>query len=158
LFPRLAAILNSGLAPDITGLEWDGDNILATRPIYGGKAILKVTPAGIGPQIATLRPKAFADAIFDDNHSGNVEQITYDNSKHGARAKVLEKISEGGQTISLTDADIIVSGGRGLREPDNFKLIKDLAGALNAAVGASRATVDAGWIPYAHQVGQTAKR
>jgi len=157
LFPRLAAKLNSGLAPDITGLEWDGENILATRPIYGGKAILKVTPAGAGPQIATLRPKAFADAVADTNHSGNIEQIAYDYAKYGARAKVLEKISEGGQTISLTDADIIVSGGRGLREPDNFKLIKDLANALGAAVGASRATVDAGWIPYAHQVGQTGK-
>jgi electron transfer flavoprotein alpha subunit len=157
LFPRLAAILNSGLAPDITGLEWDGENILATRPIYGGKAILKVTPAGAGPQIATLRPKAFADAVVDVNRSGKSEQITYDSAKHGARAKVLEKVSEGGQTISLTDADIIVSGGRGLREPDNFKLIKDLASALGAAVGASRATVDAGWIPYSHQVGQTGK-
>jgi electron transfer flavoprotein alpha subunit len=157
LFPRLAATLNSGLAPDITGLEWDGDNILATRPIYGGKAILKVTPAGNGPQIATLRPKAFADAVPDDSRSGNTEQIAYDAAKYGARAKVLERVSEGGQTISLTDADIIVSGGRGLREADNFKLINDLADAFGAAVGASRATVDAGWIPYAHQVGQTGK-
>jgi len=157
LFPRLAAILNSGLAPDITGLEWDGDNILATRPIYGGKAVLKVTPAGEGPQIATLRPKAFADAVPDESRSGNSEQIAYDAAKYGARAKVLETVSEGGQTVSLTDADIIVSGGRGLRETDNFKLIKDLANQLGAAVGASRATVDAGWIPYAHQVGQTGK-
>ena len=157
LFPRVAAILNSGLAPDVTGLEWDGDNILATRPTYGGKAILKVTPAGTGPQMTTVRPKAFADATKDDGRSGNVEQFAYDSAKHAARAKVLEKVTEGGQTISLTDADIIVSGGRGLREPDNFKLIKELADALGAAVGASRATVDAGWIPYSHQVGQTGK-
>jgi len=157
LFPRIAAILNSGLAPDITGLEWDGDNILATRPTYGGKAILKVSPTGPGPQMATLRPKAFADAIVDDSRSGNTEQFAFDSAKHGSRAKVLEKVSEGGQSISLTDADIIVSGGRGLKESDNFKLIRELADAFGAAVGASRATVDADWIPYSHQVGQTGK-
>ena len=157
LFPRLAVMLNSGMAPDITALEWDGDNILATRPAYGGKAILKVTPAGSGPQIATLRSKAFPDAQPDDNRSGKTENITFDAGKHGARAKVLEKVVESDQKVSLTDADIIVSGGRGLREPENFKLIRELADALGAAVGASRATVDAGWIPYAHQVGQTGK-
>ena len=157
LFPRLAAVLNSGLAPDITGLEWDGDNILAARPAYGGKAILKVSPVGPGPQMAALRPKAFADAEPDDSRSGSTEQIAYDSSKHGSRAKVLEKVIEGGQTVSLTDADIIVSGGRGLREADNFKLIRELAEAFGAAVGASRATVDAEWIPYSHQVGQTGK-
>lgn len=157
LFPRLAAKLGSGLAPDITALEWDGDNILATRPIYGGKAILKVTPAGQGPQMATLRSKAFPDAQPDDSRDGKTEKITFDPARHASRAKVLEQVKEGGQAVSLTDADIIVSGGRGLREPANFKLIRDLAEALGAAVGASRATVDAGWIPYAHQVGQTGK-
>ncbi len=157
LLPRLAAMLDSGLAPDITGLEWDGDNILATRPAYGGKAILKVAPSGPGPQMATLRPKAFTDAKPDDNRSGEIEQISFDNTRHSARAKVLEKVNESGQTVSLTDADIIVSGGRGIRDPENFKLIRELADALGAAVGASRATVDAGWIPYLHQVGQTGK-
>jgi electron transfer flavoprotein alpha subunit len=157
LFPRLAAILNSGLAPDVTALEWDGDNISANRPAYGGKAIIKVAPVGPGPQMATIRPKAFADAIVDDNHSGNIEQIAYDPAKYASRAKILEKVVEGGQSISLTDADIIVSGGRGIRESDNFKLIRELAEAFSAAVGASRATVDAGWIPYSHQVGQTGK-
>jgi len=157
LFPRLAARLSSGLAADITGLEWDSDNILATRPVYGGKAILKVTPAGNGPQMATLRSKAFPDVLPEAGRNGILVKIAFDPAKHTPRAKVLEKVREGGQAISLTDADIIVSGGRGLREPANFKLIKDLADALGAAVGASRATVDAGWIPYAHQVGQTGK-
>lgn len=157
LFARLAAMLNSGLAPDVTGLEWDGDNILATRPAYGGKAILKVTPAGSGPQMATIRPKAFNDAVSNENRSGDIKQFAFDMAKHGARAKIQKKVSESGQTISLTDADIIVSGGRGLRAPENFKLIRELAEALGAAVGASRATVDAGWIPYAYQVGQTGK-
>jgi electron transfer flavoprotein alpha subunit len=157
LFARLAAALSSGLAADITALEWDGDNILATRPAYGGKAILKVSPAGPGPQMATLRPKAFGDPTGDSGRSGEKTQFAFDEAKHGSRAKVLEHVSEGGQEISLTDADIIVSGGRGLRAPENYTMIRDLAASLGAAVGASRAIVDAGWIPYAYQVGQTGK-
>jgi electron transfer flavoprotein alpha subunit len=157
LFARLSVLLSSGFAPDVTAIEWDGDNLLATRPVYGGKAIIKVSPAGPGPQLATLRPKAFPEAAENQSRTGSSEEVVYDAAKFGARARVLEKVKEGGQTISLTDADIIVSGGRGLRDPANFSLIRDLAEALGAAVGASRATVDAGWIPYAHQVGQTGK-
>jgi electron transfer flavoprotein alpha subunit len=157
LFGRLAAKLSSGLATDITALEWDADNILATRPAYGGKAIIKVSPAGPGPQMATLRPKAFPEPTRDENRTGEKTSLLFNDSKYGSRAKVLQHVSEGDQQISLTDADIIVSGGRGLRAPENFKLVRDLASELGAAVGASRATVDAGWIPYAHQVGQTGK-
>jgi len=157
LFPRLAAMLNSGLAADIIAIDWEGEEIVATRPAYGGKAILKVSPNGPGPRMATLRAKAFPEATPKETNTGKIEKITYDPSKHGAKAKVLEKVREGGQSVSLTDADIIVSGGRGLRDPANFKLIRELAEVLGGAVGASRATVDAGWIPYAHQVGQTGK-
>lgn len=157
LFGRLSAMLSSGLAADITALEWDGDNILATRPAYGGKAIIKVSPAGPGPQMATLRPKAFPEPSRDENRTGEIANLPFDEAKYGSRTKVLQHVSEGDQQISLTDADIIVSGGRGLRGPENFKLVQDLAAELGAAVGASRATVDAGWIPYAHQVGQTGK-
>jgi electron transfer flavoprotein alpha subunit len=157
LFARLAAVLSSGLAADVTALEWDGENILATRPAYGGKALVKVSPTGPGPQMATLRPKAFPEPTPEAGRNGEKTQLQYDEAKYGARTKVLKHVSEGDQEISLTDADIIVSGGRGLRAPENFKLIRDLAAALGAAVGASRATVDAGWIQYAHQVGQTGK-
>lgn len=157
LFGRLSTLLLSGLAADITAVEWDGDCILATRPAYGGKAIIKVSPAGPGPQMATLRPKAFPETAKDDARSGEKVTLIFDEAKFGARTKVLQHVSEGDQQISLTDADIIVSGGRGLRGPENFKLVRDLAIELGAAVGASRATVDAGWIPYAHQVGQTGK-
>ncbi len=157
LFGRLAATMSSGLAADIIEIEWDGDSILATRPTYGGKAIVKVSPVGPGPQMATLRPKAFEDPVPDDGRSGEKSELAFDPGKFGGRTKVLEKFAETGQEISLTEADIIVSGGRGLRDPANFKLIRDLAEVLGAAVGASRATVDAGWIPYAHQVGQTGK-
>lgn len=157
LFARLSVLLSSGYTPDITAIEWDGDNLLAAKPVYGGKAIVKISPAGPGPQIATVRPKAFLEAVENQSKTGTIEEIPFDANKFGARAKVLEKVKEGGQTISLTDADIIVSGGRGLRDPANFSLIRELADALGAAVGASRATVDAGWIPYAHQVGQTGK-
>ncbi|MEE9553181.1 MAG: electron transfer flavoprotein subunit alpha/FixB family protein [candidate division Zixibacteria bacterium] len=157
LFGRLSATLNSGLAAEIIDIEWDGDTILGTRPAYGGKAIIKVSPVGPGPQMATIRPKAFDDPVITEGRSGEKVDIAYDPSKFGSRTKVTDQFAESGQEISLTDADIIVSGGRGLRDPENFKLIRDLAGVLNAAVGASRATVDAGWIPYAHQVGQTGK-
>jgi electron transfer flavoprotein alpha subunit len=157
LFGRLSAMLSSGLAADITALEWDGDCILATRPAYGGKALIKVSPTGPGPQMATLRPKAFQEPDADTSRSGEKVTWQFDESKYGSRARVLQHVSEGDQQISLTDADIIVSGGRGLRAPENFKLVRELAEAMGAAVGASRATVDAGWIPYAHQVGQTGK-
>jgi len=157
LFGRLAAVLQSGLAADVTALEWDGDNLLATRPTYGGKAILKVSPAGPGPQMVTLRPKAFPEPTPDDGRTGEKETLPFDAAKYSSKAKVLEHVAEGGQEISLTDADIIVSGGRGLRAPENFKLVRELAEAIGGAVGASRATVDAGWIPYAYQVGQTGK-
>ena len=157
LFPRLAAFLSSGLAADITKIEWDGDNILATRPAYGGKALIKVSPAGPGPQIATLRPKAFPEPSLDDSRTGETSALPYDESKHASRTKILESVSEGGQEISLTDADIIVSGGRGLKEADNYKMIQELAATLGAASGASRAIVDAGWVSYSHQVGQTGK-
>jgi electron transfer flavoprotein alpha subunit len=157
LFPRLATSLSSGLATDITSVSWDGDNILAVRPGYGGKALIQVSPAGPGPQMATLRPKAFPEPSPDDGRSGEKEDLAYDESKHGSRAKILESVSEGGQEISLTDADIIVSGGRGIKNADNYKMINDLAGVLGAAAGASRAVVDAGWVPYSHQVGQTGK-
>jgi electron transfer flavoprotein alpha subunit len=157
LFPRLAVTLLSGLAADITAVEWDGENILATRPAYGGKALIKLSPAGPGPQVATLRPKAFPDPTPDEGRSGEKSDFAYDDSKHGSRARIVESVSEGGQEISLTDADIIVSGGRGIKAPENYKMIRELASALGAAAGASRAIVDAGWVPYSHQVGQTGK-
>lgn len=157
LFARLAAMLQSGLVADVTALEWDGDNLLATKPAYGGKAIIKISPVGPGPQMVTIRPKAFPEPTPDPSRTGEKESLPFDEAKYGSRAKVLEHVAEGGQEISLTDADIIVSGGRGLRAPENFKLVRDLAAAIGGAVGASRATVDAGWIPYAYQVGQTGK-
>ncbi|UCC79700.1 MAG: electron transfer flavoprotein subunit alpha/FixB family protein [Candidatus Zixiibacteriota bacterium] len=157
LFPRLATSLSSGLAADVTSIGWDGDNILAVRPAYGGKALIQLSPAGPGPQMATLRPKAFPEPSTDDGRSGEKIELPFDESKHGSRAKILESVSEGGQEISLTDADIIVSGGRGIKEAANYKMIEELAGVLGAAAGASRAVVDAGWVSYSHQVGQTGK-
>jgi electron transfer flavoprotein alpha subunit len=157
LFPRLATMLSSGLAADVTSLGWDGDNILAVRPAYGGKALIQISPAGPGPQMATLRPKAFPEPSPDEARSGEKADFAYDESRHGSRAKILESVSERSQEISLTEADIIVSGGRGIKEAANYSMIKDLAGVLGAAAGASRAVVDAGWVPYSHQVGQTGK-
>lgn len=159
LFPRLAAKLNTALASDVTGLESGGENgsIIATRPTHGGNVMLQVSCPNSRPQLVTLRPKAFSEAEVEEGRSGEIVTKNYDlNSlKHGST--VTEAVKEGGQQISLTEADIIVSGGRGVKDTKNFPLVQELADAFSGALGASRAAVDADWIPYAHQVGQTGK-
>ena len=138
LFGRLAATLNSALATDVTSLQWDDDKLLAERPVYGGKVIIRIVPQAPGPQMATIRPKAFSEPQNDSDRRGEKVQLVFDPEKHSARAKVLQHVSEQAQEVSLTDADIIVTGGRGLKAPENFKLVRELAEALAAAVGASR--------------------
>jgi len=159
LFPRLAARLNTALASDVTALELGGENasILATRPTHGGNVMLQVSCPGSRPQLVTVRPKAFAEAEVEEDRTGEVVTKKYDLSsvKHDSRVK--ETVKESGQQIPLTEADIIVSGGRGVKDTKNFPLIQELADAFDGALGASRAAVDADWIPYAHQVGQTGK-
>ncbi|HEU4437042.1 MAG TPA: electron transfer flavoprotein subunit alpha/FixB family protein, partial [candidate division Zixibacteria bacterium] len=104
-----------------------------------------------------VRPKSFAAAKPDPSKTGEIKAGAVDWSTLNVRTNVIEKVKEEAQTVNLGDADIIVSGGRGLREPANFALVRELATAVGGAVGASRAVVDAGWIPYAHQVGQTGR-
>jgi len=143
----------------VTALELGGENasILATRPTHGGNVMLQVSCPGSRPQLVTVRPKAFAEAEVEEDRTGEVVTKKYDLSsvKHDSRVK--ETVKESGQQIPLTEADIIVSGGRGVKDTKNFPLIQELADAFDGALGASRAAVDADWIPYAHQVGQTGK-
>lgn len=154
LFGRVAAILGVSLAADCTRIDIDNEGKLeVTRPAYGGKAYLTVGFRST-PQIATIRPKIFPEAKIEDAREGKIEPLD------ATTDSVLEvETGSAGASgeITLAEADIIVSGGRGLKEPENFKLIRDLAEAVGGAVGASRAVVDAGWIPYKHQVGQTGR-
>jgi electron transfer flavoprotein alpha subunit len=154
LAPRLAARLAVGLASDCTGFTVQDGEMLMTRPIYAGKAISTVKEAD-RPYMATIRPNIFAAPEADTSRAAEVENIPADAGE--IRAKVLEMIMEAGERVELTEADIVVSGGRGLKAPENFALIEELAHVLGAAVGASRATVDAGWKDHSYQVGQTGK-
>lgn len=153
LAPRLAARLDVGVASDVTGLEWTGGKLRAKRPVYSGKAIATVEIDGV-PAIVTTRANAFG---LEETGGGAAEVVTHEFAGGESKVKVVEvKTPEAGE-LSIAEADVIVSGGRGLKEAANYSLIRDLAHALKGAVGASRATVDAGWIDHQHQVGQTGR-
>jgi len=153
LAPRVAARLGVGVASDVDRLEWADGKLQARRPVYSGKAFATVQVTG-APAIATTRPNAFTAEVSPDSVNPQITDLTADTS---SKAKVLEtKTPEAGE-LSIAEADIIVSGGRGLKEAQNFSYVRDLAHAINGAVGASRATVDAGWIDHQHQVGQTGR-
>jgi electron transfer flavoprotein alpha subunit len=155
LMARLAALCGGGMASDCTGIKVDGDKVVAHRPAYGGNVFFNLQNNSDGAFFITLRPKALSEA--DDADGGEVVEETVDEAKLACQAKVTDHVSQAGGKVSLTEADIVVSGGRGIRGPENFKLIEEMADSLGAAVGASRAIVDAGWVEYSYQVGQTGK-
>jgi electron transfer flavoprotein alpha subunit len=153
-FARAAALADLGLAPDANKIDADGDAVSAFRPCFGGNVIRKVSNKTGKTFLITLRPKVFPEAAADGADSGEVVNLEV---AVEPRVTIKDTVGEKGQSVNLNEADVIVSGGRGLREPDNFQIAHDMADALGAAVGASRAVVDAGWISYAHQIGQTGK-
>ena len=153
LAPRVAAKLGTGALADVVALEKDGGQFVARRPVYSGKAFATVDSAGAKPQVISLRPNVFAV----EETGGSAEVVALDGLSLAIRAVVKELVDTGGGELDVAEADIIVSGGRGLKGPENFALIRSLAEALGGAVGASRAAVDAGWIAHKHQVGQTGK-
>jgi electron transfer flavoprotein alpha subunit len=158
LAPKLAARLKTSLAPDCVGLQMEADGtLIATRPVYGGKLRAVVKAVHPSLQIATLRPNVFNALPSDASKAAQVERLTVPTTLDRPAATVREVQQTGAGKIELTEAPIIVSGGRGLKGPENFKLVEELAGALGAAVGASRAAVDAGWKPHSFQVGLTGK-
>lgn len=154
LGPRLAARLGVGLASDCTALELDSGRLLATRPIFAGKALAKVKLNG-DPQMATVRPNVLPAPEPDAGATATVEPVAA--LTDNVRAMVVDIVGAGEGEIDVAEADIIVTGGRGVGGPEGFAPVRGLAKTLGAAVGASRAAVDAGWIEHTHQVGQTGK-
>jgi electron transfer flavoprotein alpha subunit len=157
--PRVAAILKTGLTADCTSLDIDMDRrlLLQTRPAFGGNLMATIICEQRRPQMATVRPRVFKKGTANPNRKGQIIKIDFDHAAVTSKTKLLNFIQDLTRKVKIEDADIIVSGGRGLGKPENFKLIEDLAQALGAAVGSSRPPVDDGWIPYSHQVGQTGK-
>jgi len=156
LAPRVAALLGVGLAADCTALETDGGRLVARRPVMAGKAYEKLA-FPLSPAMATLRPKVFAAAAPEAGRTAEVEPLAFEWDATAPRAVVTGVTGATGGKPDLTESETIVSGGRGLKGPEHFALLEQLADALGATVGASRAVVDAGWRPHGDQVGQTGK-
>ncbi|MBM3313617.1 electron transfer flavoprotein subunit alpha/FixB family protein [candidate division WOR-3 bacterium] len=155
LGPTLAARLATAVIPDCTALEFDGQgNPIMTRPIYAGKAITRVTAPEARPLVISMRPRAYAAQLENDR---GAQVVAGELGPVEVRTQVAEVVKAVIKTIELTEADVIVSGGRGMKGPENYALLEELAGVINAAVGASRAAVDAGWRDHQFQVGQTGK-
>jgi len=154
LAPRVAVKLSAGLVADCTALKVENGEVIATRPIYAGKALIDVK-VNSAVKLFTLRPNVFTPGT-NDGQKASVEKITLGLSDRDFTARVLRVEVQSGRP-DVTEAEIIVSGGRGLKGPENFHLLESLADVLGAAVGASRAVVDAGWRPHDEQVGQTGK-
>jgi len=152
--PRIAVKLDAGLASDCIALKVDNGNILATRPVYAGKAQTEIK-INSAVKVFTLRPNVFPGGT-STGAAAIVEVVDISLSESDFASFVLET-TQASSKIDVAEADIIVSGGRGMKGPENFKMIEDLADVLGGAVGASRAVVDAGWRPHNDQVGQTGK-
>jgi electron transfer flavoprotein alpha subunit len=156
--PRVAARLRTGLTADCTSLSIDKEtgNLLQVRPAFGGNIMATILFPNNRPQMATVRPRVMKRGEYDEERKGEVIDVKAEGLT--CRTKVLDTIKEVSDiTVNLQEADIIVSGGRGLGDPKGFKLLQELAELFGGAVGSSRAAVDSGWIPYRHQVGQTGK-
>ncbi|GBD99569.1 acryloyl-CoA reductase electron transfer subunit beta [bacterium BMS3Abin07] len=156
--PRVAARLSTGLTADCTALDIDDEtgDLLQKRPAFGGNIMATIVCPNRRPQIATVRPRVMKKGQYDNDRKGEIIETEPD--KIDFRTKVIERVKEISDiTVNLQEADVIVSGGRGMGGAGGFKLLEELANSLDGAVGASRAAVDEEWIPYSHQVGQTGK-
>jgi electron transfer flavoprotein alpha subunit len=155
LAPRVAVKLGAGLAPDVVALEVRDGKTVATRPVFAGKARIEVAPQ-TAKQVYSLRPNVFTATKADAGGAPATRSASVAFADRDFAARVVEtRVNSGKRDVA--EADIVVSGGRGLKAPEHFNLVEDLADALGAAVGASRAVVDAGWRQHGEQVGQTGK-
>ena len=160
LVPRVAAKLDTGLASDCIDVDINSDGkLVCTRPMYAGKVRVQVTIPNSLPQMACLRPNVFPVSPPDESKSAEIVKAKPNVSQSDVRAKIKEIVKGAGEKVDLTEAETIVSGGRAMKGPDDFKILEELARVLGekAAVGASRAVVDAGHAPHDMQVGQTGK-
>ena len=157
--PRVASIIYTGLTADCTGLDIDPENklLLQTRPTFGGNVMATIMCQARRPQMSTVRPHVFKKAAPDAARQGEIIKVDFDKEAITSRTKLLDFVEDLTERVKLDDAEIIVSGGRGLGKADNFQVVAELAEILGAALGSSRPPVDDGWIPYSHQVGQTGK-
>ncbi|MDD5677906.1 MAG: electron transfer flavoprotein subunit alpha [Kiritimatiellae bacterium] len=159
LVSRVAVNVRAGLTADCTGLAIDPEtkNLMQTRPAFGGNIMATIITPKHRPQMATVRHKVMKEALVDASRKGEtlIEKVAAEVLK--SRAQRVKFVPEAETTMNIAEANIIVSGGRGLQAPENFSIVRELAEVLGAGVGSSRAAVDAGWIPYSHQVGQTGK-
>lgn len=157
--PKVATQIGTGLTADCTDLSIDTEQrlLLQTRPAFGGNIMATIICPQKRPQMATVRSKVMKKGLPQPGRSGEIVPLELDWAEITPKTRLLEIVEEITEKVRLAEADVIVAGGRGLQEEKHFALIRELAELLNAAVGASRGAVDAGWISYAHQVGQTGK-
>ena len=154
---RAAARLKTACASDLIEIEIVGETLRGKRPVYSGKALAGISMPDASPAVATLRPNVFTLPEPDGSRSAEVERIDAPLAADKLRVRAVRLERPEQQELDVAEAATVVSGGRGLKAPENFSLVRELAAVLDGAVGASRAVVDSGWIAHAHQVGQTGK-
>ena len=159
VIPRVATLLHTGLTADCTGLEIDAEtgNLLQTRPAFGGNVMATIACPDHRPQMATVRPGVMTPCEASGSEIPPVARHTVDLSGRDVTSKLVRVIQGTDETVNIADADVLVAGGRGVGGPKGFDILRELAAELGGQVAGSRVAVDAGWIPYAHQVGQTGK-
>lgn len=155
LIPRLAGAFDAGMASEVTNFTMDGGTFAGTRPLFAGKVLAKVEIQGPKPHFVTVRPNALGMPESPSAGAGNVSDVAANVGE--IRAAIKEIVKGASEKVDLTEANIIISGGRAMKNAENFKILEDCANVIGATVGASRAAVDSGFAPHAMQVGQTGK-
>ncbi|NLX17958.1 MAG: electron transfer flavoprotein subunit alpha [Desulfobulbus sp.] len=159
VIPYVATSIDAGLTADCTRLEIREEDgmLLQTRPAFGGNIMATIECPQTRPQMATVRPNVMAPPLPDPSRTGEIIHLSLSEELLQSKVEVVETVSSADDQVNIQEAEILVAGGRGLESAKGFTLLKELADELGGAVAASRAAVDSGWIPYAHQVGQTGK-
>src|SRR5690606_16704549 len=155
LLPRLATKFDAGLASDVVNFTMDGGTFAGTRPLFAGKCLAKVELTGPKPHFVSIRPNALGMPASPTAGAGSAQDATVNAGE--IRAAIKDIIKAASTKVDLTEANIIVTGGRAMKNSENFKILEEMADVIGATVGASRAAVDSGFAPHAMQVGQTGK-